>query len=61
MRAVVQRVKDARVTVNGELTGKIGRGLLVFLAVTPATPKQTLTIWQRRLWGSGSSTMRMGR
>ncbi len=31
MRAVVQRVDEAEVTVAGETTGKIGRGLLVYL------------------------------
>ncbi len=33
MRAVVQRVSRARVTVAGELTGEIGTGLLVLLGV----------------------------
>jgi|SRR5271165_3502878 len=33
MRAVVQRVSRARVTVNGEITGEIGLGLLVLLGV----------------------------
>ena len=33
MRAVVQRVSRAKVTVNGEITGEIGRGLLVLLGV----------------------------
>lgn len=36
MRAVVQRVSRAKVTVEGEVTGEIGRGLLVLLAVTHA-------------------------
>ncbi len=36
MRAVVQRVKRAKVTVNGEISGEIGRGLLVLLGVTHA-------------------------
>jgi D-aminoacyl-tRNA deacylase len=33
MRAVVQRVSSAQVTVNGEVTGRIQRGLLVYLGV----------------------------
>src|ERR1700688_2844339 len=33
MRAVVQRVSRARVTVGGDPVGEIGRGLLVLLAV----------------------------
>ncbi|MCO6509316.1 MAG: D-tyrosyl-tRNA(Tyr) deacylase [Aridibacter famidurans] len=34
MRAVIQRVSSASVTVNGETVGKIGRGLLVLLGVS---------------------------
>lgn len=33
MRAVVQRVQEARVEVDGRVTGRIGRGLLVLVAV----------------------------
>lgn len=33
MRAVVQRVKSAEVYVDQRLTGKIGKGLLVFIGV----------------------------
>jgi D-tyrosyl-tRNA(Tyr) deacylase len=33
VRAVVQRVVDARVTVDGQVTGAIERGLLVYLGV----------------------------
>jgi D-aminoacyl-tRNA deacylase len=33
MRLVIQRVKEARVQVNEETVGSIGRGLLVFLGI----------------------------
>ena len=33
MRAVLQRVTRARVTVDGETTGEIGAGLVVLLGV----------------------------
>lgn len=40
MRAVIQRVSSARVSVDGRVTGEIGRGLLVLIGIhkqdTPA-------------------------
>ena len=36
MRAVLQRVSRAKVTVGEEITGEIGRGWLVLLGVAPA-------------------------
>ncbi len=34
MRAVVTRVREASVTIDGEVTGKIGRGFLILLGIT---------------------------
>ena len=35
MRAVIQRVSEASVTIDGSVRGAIGRGLLVLVAVEP--------------------------
>jgi D-tyrosyl-tRNA(Tyr) deacylase len=42
MRAVVQRVKRAEVTVDGRTTGKIEKGLLVFLGVEETDTEEDL-------------------
>jgi D-tyrosyl-tRNA(Tyr) deacylase len=42
MRAVVQRVADARVTVNGRICGRIEEGLLVYLGVAAGDEEQDL-------------------
>ena len=34
MRAVIQRVSRSKVTVDGEVTGEIGRGILILLGVS---------------------------
>ncbi len=36
MRAVIQRVSEAKVTIAGQLKGAIGRGLVVLLAIEDA-------------------------
>jgi D-aminoacyl-tRNA deacylase len=42
MRAVLQCVSEARVKIDGEVVGAIGRGLLVLLGITHGdTPEQT--------------------
>ncbi len=41
MRAVVQRVRDASVTVDGTVTGGIGLGLLVYLGVCDSDTDET--------------------
>lgn len=35
MRAVIQRVSSAKVTVAGEITGQIGSGMVVLLGIAP--------------------------
>ena len=42
MRAVVQRVTDAKVTVDGEITGSIGKGLCVLLGVEAGDEQKDL-------------------
>ena len=42
MRAVVQRVADARVTVNGRIRGRIEEGLLVYLGVAAGDEERDL-------------------
>lgn len=41
MRALVQRVKQARVDVAGSTVGSIGQGLLVFVGVSPQDNAET--------------------
>ena len=35
MRAILTRVSSASVTIDGEVTGKIGKGFLILLGVGP--------------------------
>lgn len=50
MRALVQRVGWARVTVDGETTGEIGPGLCVFVGVTHTDDEAKATKLAERLW-----------
>jgi D-aminoacyl-tRNA deacylase len=43
MRAVIQRVLAAEVRVDGRITGKIGKGLLVFVGVGKGDGEEDLT------------------
>lgn len=51
MRALVQRVKRARVTVAGETTGAIGPGLLVLLGAAPGDGEAEVAWLARKLAG----------
>lgn len=42
MRVVIQRVSNARVTVEGSITGSIGKGLLVLLGIEEADNEEDL-------------------
>jgi D-tyrosyl-tRNA(Tyr) deacylase len=51
MRAVVQRVSRARVTVNGETSGEIGLGLLVLLGVGTVDSEADATYLAEKICG----------
>ena len=51
MRAVVQRVRRARVTVDERVTGEIDNGLLVLLGVAPGDGEEQARWLARKLSG----------
>ena len=51
MRAVIQRVSTAQVTVHGEEVGQIGRGFLVLLGVTAADGEAEAALLARKIAG----------
>ena len=50
MRALIQRVNRASVTVEGEVVGEIGRGLCVFVGVTHSDDKAVAAKLAERVW-----------
>jgi D-aminoacyl-tRNA deacylase len=50
MRALIQRVGWAKVTVDGETVGEIGPGLCVFVGVTHSDTEATADKLAGRLW-----------
>jgi D-tyrosyl-tRNA(Tyr) deacylase len=51
MRSVVQRVEKASVTVDGNIVGEIGKGLVVLLAVEKEDSEKDLEFMTRKLVG----------
>lgn len=51
MRAVIQRVSSAQVTVQGEAVGRIARGFLVLLGVTAADGEAEAALLARKIAG----------
>ncbi|MEE2961680.1 MAG: D-aminoacyl-tRNA deacylase [Myxococcota bacterium] len=51
MRILLQRVTDARVEVCGEIVGRIGNGLVVFVGVGPADTQKTVEMMARKVAG----------
>lgn len=65
MRAVIQRVSSASVTVNGSVTGSINRGLLVFAGIEDADTVEDITwlsnkITQLRVFNDEQGVMNLG-
>jgi D-tyrosyl-tRNA(Tyr) deacylase len=64
MRAVIQRVAEASVTVDGAVTGAVGRGLLVLLGVGHADTEETARamaakIAKLRIFGDAAGKMNL--
>lgn len=62
MRVVVQRVREAQVSVGGEVTGAIGPGLLVLAGFEPADTEADLDwmagkIVRQRIFADGEGVM----
>jgi D-aminoacyl-tRNA deacylase len=50
VRALIQRVNRAAVSVDGEVVGQIGRGLCVFVGVTHADDEAVADKLAERVW-----------
>lgn len=51
MRFVIQRVTEASVTIDGEISGKIGKGYLVLIGVTDTDTKEIADKMIRKMIG----------
>ena len=65
MRALIQRVTEARVRIDGQVVGEIGRGLCVLVGVThdddPAKAvKLANKVWTLRVFDDADGAMNLG-
>ena len=51
MRLVIQRVTDASVTIDGEISGKVGKGYLVLIGVADTDTKEIADKMIRKMIG----------
>ena len=51
MRAVIQRVKHAKVTIEGKISGEIEKGFLILLGVSPEDTKEDALYLARKCVG----------
>ncbi len=49
MRLVIQRVSEARVTVDNKITGEIKKGLLAFVGISKEDTEQIIDIYLKKL------------
>lgn len=64
MRALVQRVRHARVSVDGEVVGEIGPGLCVLVGVTHSDDEATARrladkVWELRVFPDADGVMNL--
>lgn len=64
MKCVIQRVTEARVTVDGRTVGEIGRGLLLLVAVEKGDPPEAMEtaagkIGQLRIFSDDAGKMNL--
>ena len=65
MRALVQRVSEARVRVDGEVVGEIGRGLCALVGVTHDDDESSARrlaekVWRLRIFDDDGGSMNVG-
>ena len=51
MKAVIQRVTKAKVTVDGKITGEIGKGFLVLLGVVEGDTEEEMKLLAKKTAG----------